>query len=78
MASSVQEDKSLYEPLEPGLELGLPFMPANAASDYLSWPSLPDTFPVFYPGVKTSRDEFLIAIDREPLQNRINEYFDLT
>ncbi len=69
-------DELLYEKLEPQIELGLPFKPGNVASSYLSWPSMPDLFPIFYPGVKTSRDEFLVDIDKKFLKNRLDEYFD--
>jgi hypothetical protein len=56
--------------------LGLPFVIAAVGAGYLSWPRLPELLPVSFPGVKTSRDDFLISIDREPLERRLGEYFD--
>jgi len=35
----------LYAKTVPSLPLGLPFMPAQAAADYLSWPKLPELLP---------------------------------
>ena len=65
-----------YCDLEPLAEIGLPFKPAQVAEDYLAWPLLPELFPVSYPGVKTSRDHFLVDIDREALLARLEKYFD--
>ncbi len=66
----------LYVDLVPQRELGLPFFPTSVGEGYLAWPSLTDYFPVSFPGVKTSRDEFLVSVDREELDQRINDYFD--
>ncbi|MCH7888315.1 MAG: DNA methyltransferase, partial [Proteobacteria bacterium] len=76
LATANQEGKSLYQRLSPPIELGLPFMPALVAKDYFDWPLLPDLIPISFPGVKTSRDEFLVDIDRERLERRIRKYFD--
>jgi hypothetical protein len=65
-----------YQQLRPALELGLPFRPSAVASDYLSWPALPDLFPVSFPGVKTSRDDVVEDVDRERLIDRMTQYFD--
>jgi len=46
------------------------------SADYLAWPELPDMFPISFPGVKTSRDDFVVDIDRERLVKRIEQYFD--
>jgi hypothetical protein len=37
---------------------------------------LPDLFPVYFTGVKTSRDEFLVDIDKKLLEDRTGAYFD--
>jgi hypothetical protein len=66
----------LYEVVKPALSLGLPFRPMETDQGYLAWPLLVDLFPVCYPGVKTSRDEFVVNIDREQLVERIKSYFD--
>lgn len=67
---------SLYDPVEPIPELCLPFRPGMVASGYFAWPSLINLFPTFFPGVKTSRDEFLVSIDEQPLHARLADYFD--
>ena len=46
------------------------------SADWFDWPSLPDLFPVSFPGVKTSRDGFLVDIDLDRLRARIADYFD--
>ncbi len=65
-----------YQELRSPLELGLPFRPSVVSSGYLSWPLLPELFPVSFPGVKTSRDDVVVDIDRERLINRMKQYFD--
>ncbi|MCI0429419.1 MAG: N-6 DNA methylase [Rhodospirillales bacterium] len=65
-----------YCEVEPKLELGLAFIPASVASLYTTWPTLIEIFRVFFPGVKTSRDDFLVEFDRETLISRIGRYFD--
>jgi Type ISP C-terminal specificity domain/N-6 DNA Methylase len=76
LATAVQDGESLYQPLRPALGLGLPYMPAQVDTDYLSWPILPDLFPVSFPGVKTSRDDVVVDIDRARLVQRMEQYFD--
>ncbi len=68
--------KERYLDINPPCELGFPFTTAQVESTYLSWPSLPDLLPVFFPGVKTSRDELVVDIDRERLISRMRSYFD--
>ena len=65
-----------YQELHPPLDLGLPFRPSSVASGYLSWPLLPELFPVSFPGVKTSRDDVVVDIDKERLVERMKRYFD--
>ena len=65
-----------YTALKPNLHLGLPFKPAAVSDDWFDWPALPDLFPVSFPGVKTSRNGFLIDIDLDPLKARIADYFN--
>ncbi len=67
-----------YTALEPNLRLGLPFKPATVSEDWFHWPALPDLFPVSFPGVKTSRDGFLVDTDLDRLKARVNDYFDAT
>ena len=70
------EPGKLYENIDPVLPLGLPFVPTAVSKGWFDWPALPDLFPVSFPGVKTSRNGFLIDIDLDPLKARINEYFN--
>jgi len=76
LADAVRLEEIKYQELEPPLGLGLPFRPATIASGYLSWPLLPELFPVSFPGVKTSRDEFVVDIDKDRLIERMKRYFD--
>ena len=64
------------ELLSPNARLGLPFKPMPASPDWFDWPALPDLFPTSFPGVKTSRDAFLVDIDLERLRERVGQYFD--
>ena len=66
----------LYEKVKPALKLGLPFVKTAVGRDWFDWPALPDLFPVSFPGVKTSRDGFLIDVDLDRLKVRIGDYFD--
>ncbi len=65
-----------YTILEPSLPLGLPLKLREVGDSYLAWPSLPELFPTYFPGVKTSRDAFLVDVDREALETRLQRYFD--
>jgi hypothetical protein len=71
-----QNGESLYQQVRPSLDLGLPFKPGVMEGAYLSWPLLPQLFPVSFPGVKTSRDDVVVDIDRERLVRRMQQYFD--
>ena len=65
-----------YSPLECNLSLGLPFKPTAVSDGWQDWPSLPDLFPTSFPGVKTSRDGFLVDVDLARLKQRVADYFD--
>ena len=65
-----------YTALKPNLRLGLPFKPAVVSEDWFDWPTLPDLFQVSFPGVKTSRDRFLVDNDLDRLKVRIGDYSD--
>ena len=67
---------SVYETVPPILPLGLPFVPTAASAEWFDWPSLLDLFPVFFPGVQTKRDSFLIDVDLHRLKGRVVDYFD--
>ena len=67
---------TLYGNVEPVLPLGLPFTRTAVSAGWFEWPSLPDLFPVSFPGVKTSRDGFLVDVDIDRLRARVGDYFD--
>ena len=75
-ATAEGEPGVLYEYIEPVLPLGLPFVRTAVSLDWFDWPTLPDLFPVFFPGVKTDRDEFLVDINLDQLKARVDDYFD--
>ena len=60
----------------PNLRMGLPFAEIPVHDDWFDWPALPELFPTSFPGVKTSRDAFLVDIDLERLRKRVGQYFD--
>ena len=66
-----------YAELQPPLVLGLPFKPMTEDSEWRKWPSLAELFSKSFPGIKTSRDSFLTGIDREALEKRVNDYFNI-
>ncbi|MCY3816541.1 MAG: N-6 DNA methylase [Gammaproteobacteria bacterium] len=68
---------ALYENIAPDLPLGLPFAQTTVSAGWADWPALPELFPVSFPGVKTSRNGFLIDTDLDRLKARIADYFDL-
>ena len=68
---------ALYESgIRPLLPLGLPFAPTAVSEGWFEWPALPELFPVSFPGVKTSRDGFLVDVDLARLKQRVAEYFN--
>ncbi|MCC6625811.1 MAG: N-6 DNA methylase [Chloroflexi bacterium] len=75
-ATADQPDDRHYTIVTPPLALGLPFQPASVAGGYLDWPLLPDLLPTSFPGVKTSRDDMLVNIDRDRLAERMRDYLD--
>jgi hypothetical protein len=76
VGSAEVEPDDLYKPVVPPLDLGLPFIAAAVVEGYFEWPKLTELLPVSFPGVKTSRDDFLVGIDREELERRLHGYFD--
>ena len=72
------EPGALYAGVKPVLSLGLPFAQTAVSKEWFDWPSLPDLFPASFPGVKTSRDGFLVDVDLDRLKARVGDYFDPT
>ena len=75
-ATAEAEPGALYEGIEPVLPLGLPFVRTAVSKNWFDWPALPDLFPKSFPGVKTSRDGFLVDTDLDRLKARAADYFD--
>lgn len=67
---------STWQTLAPALKFGLPFVPLGVSESYEQWHLLPDLFRTSFAGVKTSRDDALIDIQRNLLEDRIKDYFD--
>ena len=76
IATAEAEPDTLYSEVTPLLPLGLPFAETAVSPDWFDWPALPDLFPISFPGVKTSRDGFLVDTDLDRLRARVREYFD--
>ena len=70
------EPDNLYNAVEPVLPLGLPLVRTAVSEGYFDWPLLPELFPVSFPGVKTSRDGFLVDTDLDQLKERAAAYFN--
>ena len=70
------EPATLYGDIGPVLPLGLPFAEVEVNRSWSEWPSLTELFPTSFPGVKTSRDSFVVDIDLYKLKARIQAYFD--
>ena len=68
--------QEVYEEVEPVVDVGFPFMPTDAAKDYYNWSLLTEIFPMSFPGVKTSRDDFLVDDNEEELRKRMEMYFN--
>lgn len=68
---------ALHDDIVPVLPLGLLFVRAAVSAGWFDWPALPELFPASFPGVKTSRDGFLVDTDLDRLKTRPGDYFDL-
>ena len=76
IATADAEPDALYDGIKPVLPLGLPFVRTAVSDEWFDWPALPDLFPMSFPGVKTSRDGFLVDVDLARLRARVADYFD--
>ena len=76
LATAEAAPDALYGDVAPILPLGLPFVHTAVSDGWFDWPALPDLFPASFPGVKTSRDGFLVDTDLDRLKARVADYFD--
>ncbi len=74
--AQLSEGPGKYDQIKPNLGVGLSFMPGKVASAYFDWPLLPELFPISFPGVKTSRDDVVVDINRDQLVHRMEDYFN--
>ena len=75
-ATAEAEPEKLYAGVVPLLSLGLPFAGLAVSDGWERWAALPELFPTSFPGVKTSRDGFLVDVDLDRLQRRVADYFN--
>ncbi len=76
LAFGAKWSKKKYALVKPIRELGLPFRPMTTTAGYTKWPLLPQLFPTYFTGVKTSRDDVVVDIDKAALEGRMQSYFD--
>ncbi len=76
LAFGAKWSKKKYALVKPIRELGLPFRPMTTTAGYTRWPLLPQLFPTYFTGVKTSRDDVVVDIDKAALEGRMQSYFD--
>ena len=76
LATKEADAEAVYQEIKPVLPLGLPFARTAVSDEWFVWPSLPELFPGSFPGVKTSRDGFLVDVDLDRLRLRVANYFD--
>ena len=76
ISTAETEPSALYDGIKVVLPLGLPFVRTAVSDQWFDWPALPDLFPVSFPGIKTSRDGFLVDVDLDRLRARVRDYFD--
>ena len=76
VTTSGSQPQDLYAGVAPLLSLGLPFADLAVSDGWQDWPALPDLFPTSFPGVKTSRDGFLVDVDLDRLKRRVADYFN--
>ena len=76
IATAETEPSVIYDSIDPVLPLGLPFVRTAVSENWFDWPTLPDLFPAYFPGVVTNRDAFLVDTDIDRLKARVADYFD--
>jgi len=70
------EEPAMAKRLTPSLKFGLPFVLVDVRTDYSTWPLLIELIPTSFSGCQTKRDDFVVDVDREPLVQRLERYFD--
>ncbi|MFM2041819.1 MAG: hypothetical protein RLY86_395 [Pseudomonadota bacterium] len=75
-AGAAHDGDTPYHRIDPTPPLGLVFRNVKAHPAYGTWPQVPDLFRTSSPGVKTSRDHFVVDIEIGSLRERISDYLD--
>jgi predicted helicase len=78
LASGQKFESRKYEVVMPVNAFGLAFRNRATVASYVNWPLLVDLFPKRFIGVQSSRDEALVAYNKEALWTRMEAYFDAT
>lgn len=76
LASAEPFEPSEYEAVKPVKELALAFRAMHTDANYTAWPTIVDIFPKRFIGVQSSRDEALVAYEKEKLDRRMEAFFD--
>lgn len=76
LSESRRELDLTYVTISPIPALGNAFAYRAQTVDFLSWPRIPDLFPISFPGIKTSRDFYVVDVSKERLIARMQRYFD--
>jgi hypothetical protein len=69
-------DRTPFQRLCPSEAMGLSLSSTSTTSRYFTWPSLPDIYPRWFSGVQTKRDDLVVDVDLDRLQERMTQYFD--
>jgi hypothetical protein len=77
LESQNQEGQDLYQEVKPAIALGLPLKPRKFEEAYTTYPKLTELFSTSFPGVKTSRDDMVIDVDKDQLIHRLKQYFNI-
>jgi len=64
-------NRGVHAYLSPPLVIGLPFKPIQFDEQYSQCPLLVEILSASFPGVKTSRDEDLVSIERDSLEAKM-------
>lgn len=75
LLQSLGQTRNAATTVEPVLALGIPFRQMATEVNYTTWPLLEDVFPTSFPGVQTSRDDALVSLTRDQLQERMIAYY---
>jgi hypothetical protein len=78
LVSSLDADniRNLYNTFEPTRKRRWVLVPGVEAANWSSWPDVTSLFKDNFKGVQPGRGGSLVSVDREPLRQRMQQYFD--